>query len=85
MKILYTAEFVYRYNRLPGDIKIKAKNREKIFRQDPFNSRLKTHKLQGQLNEFWAFSINFQYRIIFKFEKNDVVIFYSAGTHSIYF
>lgn len=85
MKILYSPEFTHRYQRLSADIRNKAKKKEKIFRENPFDSRLKTHKLQGRMSEFWAFSIDFKYRIIFKFEDSDKVRFYTIGGHSMYF
>jgi len=31
---------------------------------DPFESALKTHKLKGNLSEFYACSLNYKYRII---------------------
>ncbi len=85
MKIFYSPEFTYKYQKLPSDIRSKAKKKEKIFRENPFDRRLKTHKLQGRMSEFWAFSIDPKYRIVFQFEKNNLVKFYSIGGHSIYF
>ena len=84
MKIFYSSQFAREYQWLPIIIKEKAKKKEEIFRKDPFDSRLKTHKLKGRLNEFWAFSIDFRYRIIFKFQNKDIVKFYTVGDHSLY-
>ena len=69
---------------MPEKIKTLAEKKEKTFRKNPFDRRLKTHKLHGELNEFWAFSINFQYRIIFDFADENTVRFYSVGRHNIY-
>jgi len=69
---------------LPRQVKILAEKQEKIFRQNPFDPRLKTHRLAGKLKEFCAFSINYQYRIIFEFADKSVVWFHSVGTHDIY-
>lgn len=85
MKIFYSPQFFREYKRLANKIKEKAEEREKIFRKNPFDRRLKTHKLRSRLSEFWAFSIDFNYRIIFSFEDNDIVRFYVIGSHSIYF
>ena len=84
MKIYYSSKFEKEYRRLPEKVKILAEKKEKIFRADPYSLSLKTHKLKGRLNEFWSFSIDFQYRILFEFAKNDEVWFLSVGTHSIY-
>jgi len=85
MKIIYSPEFLRRYERLPDDVKEKAEQCEEVFRKNPFDKRLKNHKLQGKWNGFRAFSVDFKHRIIFKFEVNDVVRFYSVGGHAIYF
>ena len=84
MKILYLQKFEREYRKLPPQIKDAAEEKEKIFRKNPFDSRLKTHKLHGELNEFWAFSINYQYRIIFDFADKNTVRFYTVGKHDIY-
>ncbi len=55
-----------------------------MFRKDPFNLRLKTHKLHGSQEGFMSFSVDFSYRIIFEFVNSDTVIFYEIGTHDIY-
>ena len=65
MRIVYSKKFAREYKKLPEQLKILAEQKEKIFRGNPFNPRLKTHKLTGRLREFWAFSIDYQYRIIF--------------------
>ena len=74
-----------RYQRLSETVRSKAKKQEKIFRANPFDSRLKVHKLHGRMSDFWSFYIDFKYRIVFKFEESTVVKFYSVGGHSIYF
>ena len=84
MKILYLSKFEKEYKRLPDKIKEIAEKKEKIFRKNPFNPQLRAHKLHGELNEFWAFSINHQYRIIFDFADKKTVRLYSVGKHDIY-
>ena len=84
MKIYYSPKFAKEYKRLSNAVKRKAEIVEKIFRQDPFNPRLKTHKLSGKLKSFWSFSINHQYRIVFEIVNKNTVWFLSVGTHQIY-
>jgi addiction module RelE/StbE family toxin len=84
MKIFYYSKFKHQYKKLPANIRLLAVEREKLFRKDPFDIKLKTHKLHGDLSEYWAFSINFQYRIIFDFVDDNVVRFYNIGKHDIY-
>ena len=67
MRIYYLPKFAKQYKKLPLAIKIQAEKKEKIFRKNPFDKSLKTHKLKGELEGFWSFSVNYSYRIIFDF------------------
>jgi len=84
MKIYYSSKFAKEYKKLPPKIKLLAEKKEKIFRQNPFDPRLKSHKLTGKLQEFWSFSIDHKHRIIFEFVNIKTVWFHSAGSHQIY-
>lgn len=84
MEIRYRNRFVKEYKKLPLVVKNTAKKKEIVFRKDPFNLILRTHKLSGPLEGFFAFSISSRYRIIFVFAEKDVVEFYSIGNHDIY-
>ena len=84
MKILYLPRFQKEYRKIPSEIHDLAEKKEKIFRKNSFDSVLKTHKLHGALAGFWAFSLNYKYRIIFDFADKNIVRFYSIGAHDIY-
>ena len=84
MRVLYHPKFAREYKKLPNNIKDQAEEKEKIFRDNPFDPRIKTHKLKGPLSGFWVFSINHKYRIIFDFADINTVHFYSVGDHDIY-
>jgi len=84
MKIFYSRKFSNEYKRLPFKVKLLAEKKEEIFRRNPFEPQLKTHKLSGRLKDYYSFSIDYQYRIVFEFENNDTVWFHSVGTHEIY-
>lgn len=84
MEIYYDPLFKRQYRKLPIPLQKLAKEKEKLFRINPFDPRLKTHKLFGELKDFWSFSISYSHRIIFRFADNDTVWFYQTGTHDIY-
>ncbi len=69
---------------LSDQVYAELSERGDIFRANHFDSRLKTHKLNGPLRGFWAFSVNYSDRVMFEFLPNDVVLFHSVGDHSIY-
>lgn len=53
-----------------------------LFEKNPFDATLKTHILGGKLKKIWAFSINYDYRITFRFaEENTKAILINIGTH----
>jgi mRNA-degrading endonuclease YafQ of YafQ-DinJ toxin-antitoxin module len=84
MKILYTGNFLKMLRHLPLNIQNKADQKEIIFRKYPFSQMMKTHKLKGKFDGYYAFSIDFHYRIIFRLIENDSALFIAIGDHSIY-
>ena len=84
MRIYYSSKFELEYKKLSKEIKKLAEEKEAIFRENPFDQQLNTHKLHGHFKEYWVFSINDKYRIIFNFAKKDMVWFHSVGDHSVY-
>jgi len=62
----------------------QTEKKEEIFRENPFNPILKTHKLSGKDKECWAFWIDYRYRIKYIFLSDNKVLFFNIGTHKIY-
>lgn len=61
IKLLWDERFIRTSSKLlKNDETLKSKFREKIklFETDPFNPTLKTHKLSGKLDGYWAFRID---------------------------
>jgi addiction module RelE/StbE family toxin len=85
MKIIYSSKFAKEYQKLPHSVKMIAEKHEILFRQNPHDPKLKTHKLKGRFKKFLSFSINYKYRIIFEFSKSkNIVYFHSVGNHDVY-
>ena len=53
-----------------------------LFAEDPFYSRLRTHKLTGKLEGLWAFSVSFDCRVIFNFVSKAEVLLIDIGGHN---
>jgi len=81
--IKYDKKFKKSFKRLDKIVQLQVVKRVKIFRDDCFDPRLKTHKLSGKLDRYYAFSINHSYRIVFEFidGKAGFVGFIKVGTH----
>ncbi len=84
MKIVYSPKFLREYKKLSRTVKFSAEKAELLFRKDPFDLRLKTHKLNGRLQNYYSLSVGFRYRIIFEFVEKDLIYFHSVGDHDIY-
>lgn len=84
MEISVTPRFTKSYKKLNSLIKEKAKVKERTFRKNPFDKRLKTHKLSGKEKEAWAFWVDYSYRIKFIFLTKNEVLFLDIGTHDFY-
>jgi len=82
--IEYSSKFLKSLSKLPNGIIKKAEEKEKIFKENPFDPRLRTHKLKGKEKETRAFWINYVYRIKFIFLSDKEVLFIDVGTHEIY-
>ena len=63
------------------ELENKFQNKVEIFQSNPFHQSLKTHKLSGKLQNYWAFSINLEFRIVFRFIDDNSVLFTAIGTH----
>lgn len=81
--IYYHPQFRRSFLNLSSDIQRAAKAKIILFKNNPFNAVLKTHRLHGKLKNHWSFTVKGQYRTIFIFEKNSVILL-DIGIHDIY-
>ena len=54
-----------------------------IFKEDVFDKRLKTHRLKGNLKEYYAFSVSYSDRIVFKILEDEAVYFIEIDGHDV--
>ena len=84
MNIYYSKDFLKSFKKIPKSIQNKFEKQELIFRNNPFDLRLKTNPLIGKLKGFYSYSIDYHYRVIFSFELETEIWFHDIGSHSIY-
>lgn len=56
----------------------------RLLREDAFDSRLKTHKLTGELSHYFSCSAGYDLRIIFSivpYQNSEAVLLDNIGTH----
>ncbi|HNQ66467.1 MAG TPA: type II toxin-antitoxin system mRNA interferase toxin, RelE/StbE family [Smithella sp.] len=73
---------VYR-KKVKNDDELKSRfwGAVEMFAKDPFQSRLRTHKLTGKLDGLWAFSVSYDCRVIFKFLSKKEILLIDIGGH----
>jgi mRNA-degrading endonuclease YafQ of YafQ-DinJ toxin-antitoxin module len=84
IRVEVSSRFKKSFMRLPPKIQRKAISKIKLFKENPFDSRLRIHSLSGKEKECWAFWIDYRYRIKFIFLNGNEVLFLDVGTHDIY-
>jgi addiction module RelE/StbE family toxin len=68
------------------ELKSKIEAKLRLLADNPYNPILRTHKLKGKLSGAWAFSVEYNCRIIFNFEQNpetkdEEINLIDIGTH----
>ncbi|HVR98629.1 MAG TPA: type II toxin-antitoxin system mRNA interferase toxin, RelE/StbE family [Thermoanaerobaculia bacterium] len=59
-------------------------NTLRLLAEDASHPQLRTHKLKGKLEGFWACSVGYDLRIVFRFvqhEGSEAILLESVGTH----
>lgn len=84
VRILYTPNFLKRSKKMSTQVKRLVIKKMETFKLNVFDPSLKTHKLTGKLNDYWSFSVNYDFRIVFRFVSDREVLLVDIGTHGIY-
>lgn len=63
------------------ELEYKFWKKLEIFKENPFDATLRTHKLSGELEGLWSFSIKYDCRIVFKFLTGNKVLLIDIGAH----
>jgi addiction module RelE/StbE family toxin len=83
-KLIWDLAFKRKYKKLIKqipEIKSLFLSQIEILVENPMDKRLKSHKLSGKLKGYWAFSINYTYRVIFRFTDDNEILLIDFGTH----
>ena len=51
------------------------------FTVDPFDPGIRTHKRSGRLEGLWAFSVNYDCRVVVRFLSDEEVLLVDIGSH----
>ena len=63
------------------DLEEKFWRRVEIFKANPHDPRLRTHKLSGELRGLWSFTVEYDVRVVFYFLPKARAVFVDVGNH----
>lgn len=84
MQIEFSAQFGKTFRKLVSkrpEAAIIVMEKVLLFADNPRHPSLALHKLKGELKNYWAFSVEYDLRIVLEFINPDKVLFIVIGTH----
>lgn len=84
IEIAFSSSFKRAFKKsVAGNASLENKfwGRVELFKSDPFDPMLRTHKLSGKLKDLWSFSIEYDLRVVFSFMGQAQVVFIDIGSH----
>ena len=82
MKILYASAFERRYRKLSLELRKQVDRAIEIFIANPFDPKLRNHKLSGAKKTVRSISAGFDLRILYKeIDEHRIVLLVAVGTH----
>ncbi len=85
MEVIFKPMFFRQLKKFPPLLQEEVLEKLDLFENPENHQQLRVHKLQGRMRNCWSFSVNYEYRIVFEWEKrNTSAIILAIGTHKIY-
>jgi mRNA-degrading endonuclease YafQ of YafQ-DinJ toxin-antitoxin module len=80
LKLAVTSPFRRRAKKLTQPERQALERALQRFQANPFDPRLRTHKLTGELSGYWAFSVLYDLRVICSLDA-DIATLITIGSH----
>lgn len=84
MDIYFTSKFLRTLKKLPDNLQQDVIIATELFKDTKNHKQLSLHKLKGDKKKYHSFSVNYEYRVVIKFEGSKKVYFMNVGTHEVY-
>ncbi len=81
MEIDYSSNFKKKIKKIPKSVVYKFYERLELLKIDKFNPLLNNHKLHGEYADCNSINITGNFRAIFKYKREDYILFSNIGTH----
>jgi len=79
-----SSRFKRSFKRMPHHIKADFANKIDVFKKHPFHPSLHTHKLSGNLADYYSFYLKDDFRVLFEFVESEDVLLINIGSHDDY-
>jgi len=84
LNVHVSARFKRSYQKLPRHIQGDFDEKIALFQREPFHPTLGTHKLSGNLGDYYSFYLRDGFRVLFDFVESRVVLLVNVGSHDDY-
>jgi len=84
LTIYPSTRFKRSFKQMPPRIKEDFSKKIEIFKKHPFDPSLHTHRLSGNLEDYYGFYLHDGFRVLFVFEELDHVLLVNIGSHDDY-
>lgn len=82
--IVYSPFFIRKFNKLENGLQEDVFQKVSLFKDRKNHKMLEVHKLNGKFKEYFGFSVNYKFRIVFRYVSKNEVLFTDIGDHDIY-
>ena len=82
MTIKFSKRFKKQYKKLPQKLQIQTKSRIALWQEDPANSLLRVHELEGKLKGYYSINISGDIRALYQIVGDEMYLYEMIGSHS---
>lgn len=84
IEIFFLPVFIKRFNVFEKDLQSEVLEKIELFKDVKNHKQLQVHKLHGQMKDRYSFSVNYKFRIVFRYISKKGVVLLAIGDHDIY-
>lgn len=82
MVIRFSKKFKKQYQKLPQKIQQQTRRRIELWQEDPTNSLLRVHRLEGKLTGYYSINITSDIRALFEIVDKEIYLYDMIGSDS---
>lgn len=82
MAIRFSERFKKQYQKLPAKLQKQTKSRLELWQEDPTNSLLRLHRLEGALSGYCSINIIGDIRALYEVIGDDICLYDMIDSHS---